>query len=90
MMLHHDWFWRNNIVTSHKTHKYSLKYFSNIFLFLLVYTFVILYNLGIEKERVYIMSNYTKLTDEFGIEKVNSVFNDSYNEISKLLSPSKI
>ena len=36
------------------------------------------------------MSNYTKLTDEFGIEKVNSVFNDSYNEISKLLSPSKI
>lgn len=36
------------------------------------------------------MSNYTKLTDEFGIEKVNSVFNDSYNEISKLLSSSKI
>ncbi|HDG9756996.1 TPA: hypothetical protein RQS77_002566 [Staphylococcus aureus] len=36
------------------------------------------------------MSNYSNLIDEFGIEKVNLVFSNSYTEISHLLSPAKI
>lgn len=34
--------------------------------------------------------NNSKLVDEFGVEKVNLVFSNSYNEISQLLSPDKI
>ncbi|HBM8065470.1 TPA: hypothetical protein L0X42_002434 [Staphylococcus aureus] len=36
------------------------------------------------------MSNYSNLIDEFGIEKVNLVFSNSYTEISHLLSQAKI